>query len=316
MIQKIAAYDKGERAMKQLLFEEEAFVQWYREHYGNAIQLYTEMQRHYETYDKSYKEFLDKAKSLIESIKISTENIEQKLNMWNSQEGTVAVFARRTYASSAYAQYGYNWNQINEKLLRVIAESMYKNVLQSPHNNIKQGDIHYWYEAYRRLSNFDASEVIPFIEDYMTDDYEKEYLLFIMHFLLMEKNLSTSQKVVEHRDRCNDLVPPGINNLAFRDVYSLSTKGSPIISYGDVKRGKNGSIVGLRTFGGSITEIKGNTVGVIQIDGMILTATFIPSIVDENGRKREFTSENITDRVSFNLMFSYSGLKAWNVNLE
>ena len=74
--------------------------------------------------------------------------------------------------------------------------------------------------------------------------------------------------------------------------------------------------MGLREFRGAITEIRGNTAGVIQIDGMNMTAIFIPSIVDESGTKREFTSKNVTDRVKFNLMFSYSGLRAWNVNFE
>lgn len=316
LIQKIAGYDKDERPMRQLLRSEDDFKKWYSEHYGNAMQLFIEMQRHYETYDKSYKEYLDKAKGLIESIKIDTDNIEQKLDMWNSQEGNVAVFCRRTYASSAYAQHGYNWDQMNEKLLRTIMQSMYKNVLQSPHNSIQQGDIFYWYESYRRLSDFDAREVIAFIEDYMVDDYEKEYLLFVMYFLQMEKELCSSAVVVKHINRCKDMVPSGVNNLSFRDVYSESTKGSPIISYSNVKRGKNGCIVGLREFKGAITEIRGNTVGIIQIDGMNLVATFSPTIVDENGRKREFMSENVTDRVKFNLMFSYSGLRAWNVDFE
>ena len=74
-------------------------------------------------------------------------------------------------------------------------------------------------------------------------------------------------------------------------------------------------MTGLREFFGAITQIKGSTAGTIQIDGMNLTVTFTPSIMDESGRKREFTSDNVNDRVKFNLMFSYSGLRAWNVDL-
>lgn len=316
LIQKITGYDKDNRSMSQLLRQEVEFKRWYREHYGNAMQLFIEMQRHYEIYDKSYKEYLDKAKSLIESLQVNIDNIEQKLGVLNSQEGKVAIFCRRTYASSVYAQYGYNWNQMDEKLLRIIVQSMYKNVLQSSRNNVQQGDVFYWYESYRRLSDFDAGEAIAFIEDYMTDNYEKEYLLFIMHFLQMERGLSSAMKVVEHINRCKDMVPAGINNLFFRDVYSLSTKGSPIISYSNITHGKSGSIVGLRQFKGAITEIRGNTAGIIQMDEMNLTATFVPSITDEKGRKRGFASKNVTDRVTFNLMFAYSGLRAWNVDFE
>lgn len=205
---------------------------------------------------------------------------------------------------------------MNEELLRTIAQSMYKNILQSFRNNIQQGDIFYWYESYRRLSDFDAGEVIALVDDYMVDDYEKEYLLFVMHFLQMERGLSSVVEVVKHIARCKDMVPAGINNISFRDVYSLSKSGSPIISYSHILHEKSGSIAGLKQFKGAITEIKGSTAGIIQIDGMNLTATFVPSIIDENGRKREFTAENVTDRVTFNLMFAYSGLRAWNVDLE
>ena len=213
--------------------------------------------------------------------------------MWNSQEGKVAIFCRRTYASSAYAYNGYSWDRMGEELLHIISLSMYQNVLQSFRDNIKQGDIFYWYESYRRLSDFDAGEVITFIEDYMVDDYEKEYLLFIMHFLQMEKGVSSAAEVVKHIARCKDMVPAGINNLSFRDVYSLSKKGSPIISYNYIAHEKSGRIAGLKQFKGAITEIRGNTAGTIQIDGMNLIATFVPLITDElsgemSGRKGLF----------------------------
>lgn len=316
LIQKIVGYDKHNRPVGQLLRDEAEFRKWYNEHYGSAVQLFFEMQRHYEVYDKSYKDYLEKAKSLIESLQITTDNIKQKLNMWNEQDGKVAIFCRRTYASSAYAYNGYSWDKMNEELLNAIAEGMHKNVLQSNKNNIQQGDIFYWYESYRRLSNFDAGDVIAFVNDYMLDDYEKEYLLFIMYFLQMERGLSSASEVVRHIARCKDMIPAGINNLSFRDAYSLSTKGSPIISCKDVSHERSGGIKGLKQFRGTITEVRGNTSGIIQIDGMNLTATFVPSITDENGRKREFTAENITDRVTFNLMFAYSGLRAWNVDFE
>ena len=316
LIRKIVGYDKDNRSMGQLFREETEFETWYREHYGNAVQLLSDMQRHYEVYDKSYKDYLERAKSLIGSLLINIDNIELKLNMWNSQEGKVANFCRRTYVSSIYAYNGYSWDPINEELLRTIAFSMQKNVMQSFSNDMQQGDIFYWYEAYRRLSDFDAREVITFVEDYMIDNYEKEYLLFIMHFLQMEKGLSSASEVVDHIVRCKGMVPTGINNISFRDVYSLSKKGSPIISYNGISHEKSGRIAGLKQFKGTIIEIKGTTAGVIQIDGMNLTATFVPSIIDENGRKREFTVENVTDRVTYNLMFAYSGLRAWNVDLD
>ena len=103
--------------------------------------------------------------------------------------------------------YRYALSTVYEELLRAIAQSMYKNILQSFRNNIQQGDIFYWYESYRRLSDFDAGEVIALVDDYMVDDYEKEYLLFVMHFLQMERGLSSAVEVVKHIARCKDMVP-------------------------------------------------------------------------------------------------------------
>lgn len=315
LIQRIVEYDRDRRPMGQIYRDNEKFRTWYREHYSIAVQLFTSMQRHCETYDKSYQEYLVKAKGLVESVELETVDIQRRLTMWNGQEGSVATFYRRTYASCAYAQGGYDWNNLSGKLLSTIAKSMHMNVLQSVRQNVRQGDIYYWYEAYRRLPEFDAGEVIRLVEDYMEDSYEKEYLLYVMHFLKLEQQLSSSAEVVKHIKRCKDMVPAGINNITSRDVYSNRETGSPVVSYSDVKHDRNGRMTGLREFFGAITQIKGSTAGTIQIDGMNLTVTFTPSIMDESGRKREFTSDNVNDRVKFNLMFSYSGLRAWNVDL-
>ncbi len=104
--------------------------------------------------------------------------------------------------------------------MRTIARSMYKNILQSFRNNIQQGDIFYWYESYRRLSDFDAGEVIALVDDYMVDDYEK--IVFVIHFLQMKRGLYSEVEVVKHIARCKEMVPAGINNIYYNDVYSLS----------------------------------------------------------------------------------------------
>ena len=68
-------------------------------------------------------------------------------------------------------------------------------------------------------------------------------------------------------------------------------------------------------FTGTITQIKRTTIGYISVDVLGVEAYFTPSIMDENNKRREFTMKNITDRVKFNLMFSYSGFRAWNVQI-
>ena len=70
----------------------------------------------------------------------------------------------------------------------------------------------------------------------------------------------------------------------------------------------------MRFFTGIIENISASSSGTILVDHLNIEATFLPIINDENNR-REFTSQHIQARVKFNLMFSYSGLRAWNVTL-
>ncbi len=314
LIRDLVGYDKDGRTMSQMFRDDNEFRKWYREHFGKAVQLLDEMQQHHEVYDKTYGEYMDHAKGIVKGVDINNDEVERQLLMWKSQEGSEASFYRRTFASSIYVRSGYDWKKVEDSALHVIMDSMYSNVLQSTQLNLQQGDVNYWFETFRRIPEFEAGEAISFIEDYKADGYEKEYLLSWLHFLQLEKKLSSPTEVMKHINRCKDMVPAGVNNISFRDVYVKYSKASPIVSYNDVKHDKNRSIVGLREFAGTIIDIKGSTVGTIQLDDVNLTATFTPSMTDEKGRKREFTSENKTNRVTFNLMFSYSGLKAWNVN--
>jgi hypothetical protein len=309
LIERIVGYDKHGRSMMELIREESAFRSWYKEHYGKTVQLLAEIERYCNNTDT----FIEKAKEMINRISPQDEIIERQLKKWNQQEGQDASSSRRAYVSAIYVRNGYSWDELQQNILRLVEESMRKNLLQNTKNENGKRDIHYWFEAFRRSSVFDPTDAVQYIGDYMTDGYEKEYLLFLLHFLRLEKNISSPMEVVQHINKCKNMVPKGVNDISFRDAYSSINSACPIIAFNKVQRGKGGSIVGLREFQGTITFIR-DTSGVIQIDGLSLNAVFIPSFVDENGRKREFTYKNITDRVKFNLMFAYSGLRAWNVD--
>ena len=314
LIQKLSRYNKNNYTIKQLIDNNESFRKWYIDHYGKTIELFMEMQSFYEIYGEANDRYLESSKALIDSLKMEDDSIDLRLKLWIDNSNLEAFFCRRTYSTAIYARAGYNWNNINEEHLRLIAKSMRNNVHDCMRQNIQQRDVDCWFEAYRRLPEFDVNEAILFIQDYKTDGYKKEYLLFWLRFLQMERMHCGSKDVMMHINRCRGMLPPGINNISNRDAYVSQTTGSPIVPYNDLGR-EGGRLIGLKEFYGTISSVNGSTVGKIQIDHMNLTAEFTPRFTDENNEKREITQNNITNRVAFNLMFSYSGLRAWNVRL-
>lgn len=50
-----------------------------------------------------------------------------------------------------------------------------------------QSDIGTWFEMYRRVDYFQAFKAQSFISDYMDDGYRKEYLIFLMSFIMRKE---------------------------------------------------------------------------------------------------------------------------------
>lgn len=176
-------------------------------------------------------------------------------------------------------------------------------------------DTNFWFEAYCRLKTFAVEHAVDVIQDYMPDGYNKEFNLFILQFLRLEQGFATAQDVIRHLKACNDSTPIGVNTSKPRMAYTENAVGCPIISMNYVQRGKYGEIIGLKQFQGTITNIRGSTSAIVQVNKLGLEAVFVPSIQTEDGQKREFTAKNLHDPVKFNLLFSYSGLRAWNIEL-
>lgn len=77
-------------------------------------------------------------------------------------------------------------------------------------------------------------------------------------------------------------------------------------------RGDDGEYHNLKTFRGKIYRLEGTAKGIIKLDGLDdIIVTFIPSFM-VGDQRMEFTRVDISSNVEFNLMFTYSGYKAWN----
>ena len=315
IIKRVVSYDAQNRSLNDLNVKEGQFRSFYIEHYNKAAYLLMEMQNNFESYDESYLDYLKKATERVNSVDENEPKIVSQLEKWTKEDGSFAYQSRRLYSLSLFIRNGNSWKNTDKKALQAVKNSMTKNLLNGRNGEKEPTDIRCWFEAAKRLDDFNPDECIRMIEDYMEDGYKKEYILFYLDFLLLEKGISNYSKIMQHINKCKAMLPSGINSATSRDAYFDLQKGCPILPFNEIERDKSGIMLGLMEFTGTITQIKRTTIGYISVDVLGVEAYFTPSIKDENNKRREFTMKNITDRVKFNLMFSYSGFRAWNVQI-
>ena len=132
----------------------------------------------------------------------------------------------------------------------------------------------------------------------------------------LERGLANTADFISHSKTCERLCPDSINKWYAHDAYSLNQKGCPVIPISEVARDINQMLTGLKMYKGTIKNVVGSSYGTILVDKLNVEARFVPAITDETGHRREFTTEHKETRVNFNIMFSYSGIRAWNVSAE
>ncbi len=182
------------------------------------------------------------------------------------------------------------------------------------HNNF---DIGTWFELYRRVEYFQASDAQSFIADYMEEGYRKEYLLYLMNFIMRKKGISSAsiEIVNSHIAESNRIARlHGINTAKEHDAYVSERNGKcTIVPLSDIKRDNEGEPEELETFTGIVIEVE-QTHGKILLNGLNMEVTFVPKpqSVGEDPL-RVFSRDDINCKVRLNIMFSYSGLRGWNV---
>lgn len=88
---------------------------------------------------------------------------------------------------------------------------------------------------------------------------------------------------------------------------------NPIVPIRNVKERDKIQSSQLADFSGRITAVSESSHGKIEMDGYNISITFNPIFTDDTGKKVVFSIESEQTPVLFNLMFTYSGLRAWNV---
>jgi hypothetical protein len=307
--------DKHQRNdCKRLLQEEEAFGQWYDEHFSIATELLISMKKFTSKDDA----FLTDAAHKVELANANYDEsyVNRRLEeILKSQTSPILRRHSRSVVYSAFVQNGSKWDAMSADVLSLF-EKCFRNNMTTNEPQHRQSDVKTWFEIYRRLFQFDEEEAQRNISDYMDDGYEKEYLLFLLTFLLYEKRQATRQDVEHHINEAYRLARlNGLNTVRQHDIYVCdeSIIGCPIVSnnerYAELKRKK---------YTGIVQEVS-QTHGKLLMDGLNLEVMFVPNPsfkqsnkADEDFERRTFTREDIGCKVQFNLMFSYSGLRAFN----
>ena len=163
IIDNLVQCDKKERHIKELFECDENFRNWYLEHYGKAVQVFSELKRNcYED-----KRIIENTRALLMRIDTEDDTIESKLQTLTLNESGHQS-EKRTYAAALYSRNHFDWHRMGSTQLNLIEKAMRQNLYEQ----LKEDSIHdldFWLESYRRLPNFNADDAIQMIYDYMED---------------------------------------------------------------------------------------------------------------------------------------------------
>lgn len=301
-----------QRSSVQDLLRNKRFEEWYSYNAGIAIQLFEQMKRNCD--DELSDSLENTAEYRIESLQENVEALKAKLiTRRNSAVGMrEGNHLGRTISMLLYSKNNYRWEGMRNEDLIFVEKEM-DMILKSGEYN--QNDVIMWFNVYRQMDKFDIGQAKQHLLDYMDETYYRNYLLWLLCFSEYEKGLLPYRVVEERLNACRynrQLIENNIRTTRNIDAYTDDERGFPIrrVVGKDEEREETSN---LRTFTGRIIEIDGTAKGKIQLEGKLsdVIAMFVPSF-SVGDEKREFRRENITDRVEFNLFFTYSGYKAQN----
>lgn len=312
IIKELIEFD-NQRTIQQLTEQEASFKEWYNEHFSIATELMLEMLALQNNNASLLKDAQIKLGAISQN---SLERINTNLRDLLNSNFTGCKRHRRALIYGAFVTNGCQWNGLDRDTCELAEQSMRSNFMDSDDGH-KNADIETWFELYRRCRYFNAAEAQHILADYMEEGYKKNYLLFLLAFILLESaSAGASPSAVQSCIKDAQLLARqhGINTAREHDYFvGSSATGCPIVPIADIRRDGSGNPAGLKTFTGIVTNVD-YTHGKILLDGLNLEVTFIPNPTTVNHEeKRIFTRVDVSCKVKLNLMFSYSGIRGWDV---
>ncbi|MCC8104661.1 MAG: hypothetical protein LIO99_01340 [Clostridiales bacterium] len=292
------------------LLEDQSFAKWYNRYSGIAVQLYEEMRR--KCGDDLSEDIRRKAEDSILFMKDNIDHFRKQLEWAKKNLGVrECCNLRRSTTMLYYKQNKFRWEGMREEDLKYIEIEM-EQVLKDGEYN--QNDVVCWFNIYRQMDGFDSGRAKQYLQDYMEEGYYKNYLLWILSFKEYIDGLASYKQVEAYLNACRyngRLIDDSIRTSRFLDVYTMDENKFPIRKFSN-KEDEGGEYPNFRIFEGQIVRIEGTVKGEIRLDGKDeILITFTPSFMADDVR-HEFTRADCFSRVRFNLVFTYSGYRAWN----
>lgn len=215
---------------------------------------------------------------------------------------------RRAMANAYYAHRRRDWKAMRSRDLRKIYTLMAENLEDDPTN---ARDLRLWFQAYRRLSDFNMLECIDRLNGWATREgsIEAHYYLYILHFLQWRQEiLGDHRLVIDHIRKCQTLVGEigrtrSFEWLAKEPVWCPLVHQSELGEWNDEINFYRKTDP-LSLIEGMVKQIKGPQSGLLALGPF--DVFFFPLDDFLPGR-----DEN--KRVQFYLGFSYDGLRGWRV---
>lgn len=296
----------------QTLLKDEMFEKWYNYYSGIAVQLFEQMKRNCD--EELSEELKEKAEGNVLFLNERVDVLKAKLNALRKGGLKIRECSNlgRTISMLLYMQNEFRWEGMERNEL-YFAETELERIIESGEYN--QNDIIAWFNVYRQVDSFEIDKAKSYLLDYMDETYYKNYLLWILSFLEYEKGTLSYQQVERYLNSCRyskQIYDENVRTTRNIDAYATGNTNFPIKKFGSLKNERS-EYSNLRKFRGRIISIDGTVKGKIQMDDLVdVVVTFTPSYT-VGEQKREFTREDISAHVEFNLVFTYSGYKAWDV---
>lgn len=302
-----------DRNLDRLFREEPEFREWYDEHFSIAMELFLMMKE--KLGDDA--PFSAAARNKLDEIaRDPGANINKRFVQLLNSNLPADRRRRRSLAYTVFSINGCNWNKVERETLRLAELCFRQNIMEQDEEH-RNSDIETWFELYRRVINFKPSEAQSLIADYMEDGYRKDYLLYLLTFIMRKEGIASAseESIVHHISEAKRIARScGLNTAREHDAYVGNNGGlCPIVPIACVDRDEDGEPTGLEEFTGIVIEVE-QTHGKILLDKLNLDVTFIPKPLSVGeDMERIFSREDIGCAVKFNVVFSYSGLRGWKV---
>jgi hypothetical protein len=217
---------------------------------------------------------------------------------------------RRAIAGLYLAKRQREWSRLEQKELRQIVKMAEDNLRIAPSD---ERDLRYWFEAMRRLPEFNYLEAIEHLEAWASggNALDAFYYLYILHFLKFRaEGLDAEESIQANIDKC---IERRIGERGFSHEWlAIEPEYCPLIGHREVGEWNHqthffNDPTQLQMIKGTIESIKPQA-GILRL-GRILRAFFRPP---PNIRE----VKHLNADVYFYLGFSYDGFRAWGVQLE